>query len=168
MKESLQKNYLNGCCMGDCEICGRSSDILYIVELEGARMSVCERCSKGKSIISKIGSEHEAPTRPSAREEEPEDEIIEGYGEKIRKAREALGIPMKVFAERINEKESNLIRVENERTLPTEKLVVKLERELNIKILIKPKADAGNSKIKKGKNEPLTLGDIAFRKEPSD
>ena len=154
--------------MGDCEICGRSSDVLYVVDLEGARMSVCERCSRGKSIVSKIGSEQEAPTRTFAREEEPEEEVVEGYGEKIRKAREALGIPMKVLAERINEKESNLIRVENERTLPTEKLVLKLERELNIKLITKQKPSPGNGKIKKGRNEPLTLGDIAFRKESSD
>ena len=120
----------------DCEICGRSSDVLYVVDLEGARMSVCERCSRGKSIVSKIGLEQETPTRTFAREEEPEEEVVEGYGEKIRKAREALGIPMKVLAERINEKESNLIRVENERTLPTEKLVLKLERELNINLTI--------------------------------
>ena len=34
--------------MTECEICGRNTDDLYEIKVEGALMLVCEKCSKGK------------------------------------------------------------------------------------------------------------------------
>ncbi len=98
--------------MTECDICGRSTDDLYEVKVEGALMLVCEKCSRGKSVIHQFGRETKQTLQPtsatSGRGSEGEEEIVENYGEVIRNAREALGLPIRVLAEKINENESSL------------------------------------------------------------
>jgi putative transcription factor len=95
--------------------------------------------------------------------EEGSVEVVPGYGRRIRNARDAMGLPLKVLAERINEKESTLFRVENEKMLPNDTIVRKLEKELNIK-LTEVVAREGKSQSSR-KNEPVTLGDFLVKKK---
>ena len=147
----------------ECDICGKETNIIYVVEVEGAVMNVCAECSKGKKVIDKIDlSRQEKKVAKAKEEKEKESEIIEHYGEAIRKAREKLGLPLNVLAERINEKASTLLRIEEEKTLPTDKVVKKLEKELGIKLL-EEKKDEPTVHIKP--DEPITLWDAAEKKE---
>jgi putative transcription factor len=151
--------------MNDCEICGRPMAKVYVVEIEGAQMSVCEACAKGKNplqIIDTRKPQHQ-PQHRAAERVEGEEEMVEGYGKKLREARDRMGLPLKVLAERIAEKESTLFRVENEKMLPSQVLVKKLERELDIRLTEKSAAE--NKKHISGKNEPLTLGDTMITKK---
>lgn len=148
--------------MYDCEICGRHVNSLYVIDVEGAELSVCERCSRGKIVTDTIG-EGRKEVKARKRADEPvEDELIERYGEAIRKAREALGLPLNVLAEKINEKESTMLRVEKERMQPSMKLIAKLEKELGIKLT--RKAEIANE-THVPRSVPITLGEAAFRKE---
>jgi|GEM_PF-382554 putative transcription factor len=149
--------------MEECEICGRQTDVVYVVEIEGAEMHVCESCAKGKKIIEKIDEKPEAVHHASMSKPSEEEELVDDYGASIRKARERLGIPLKVLAERLNEKESMLLRVEEQKMLPSDSLVKKLEKELGIKLMSAPKPDTPN--IHLGKDAPITIGDAASRKE---
>jgi uncharacterized protein (TIGR00270 family) len=90
-------------------------------------------------------------------------ELVENYGEEIRKAREALSLPLKVLAERINEKESTLTRIEKQEMLPSEKTRQKLEKELGIKLL--SKASDTKTFIASKKSEPVTLWDLAKKED---
>jgi len=147
----------------ECDICGKETNIIYVVEVEGAVMNVCAECSKGKKVIDKIDlSRQEKKVAKAKEEKEKESEIIEHYGEAIRKAREKLGLPLNVLAERINEKESTLLRIEEEKTLPTDKIVKKLEKELGVKLL-EEKKEEPTVHIKP--DEPITLWDAAEKKE---
>jgi putative transcription factor len=138
-----------------CEVCGKGEGE-YIAEIEGARLHVCGRCSKlGKILYSPPTTRH-APQRQQKVEEELE--LVEGYGKRIRDARTKMGISLSVLAERINEKESFLERIEKEKTLPDERAARLLEKELGIKLLITFSAGAGETK--KGERKELTLGDI--------
>ncbi|MFP3289585.1 MAG: multiprotein-bridging factor 1 family protein [Candidatus Micrarchaeota archaeon] len=147
----------------ECDICGKETNIIYVVEVEGAVMNVCAECSKGKKVIDKIDlSKQEKKVAKANEEKEKESEIIEHYGEAIRKAREKLGLPLNVLAERINEKESTLLRIEEEKTLPTDKIIKKLEKELGVKLLEEKKEEPT---VHLKPDEPITLWDAAEKKE---
>lgn len=150
--------------METCEICGKSTEKIYLARIEEANMWVCTSCSKGKKIIKSMGlSEVEKGNAYSKKLELEEDEVVDHFGEQIKKAREKLGFPLKVLAERISEQESTLRRVEQGRGLPTETLRKKLEKELGIKLVERKLGD--NSSGSFGKKGPMTLGDMAFTKE---
>ncbi|MGA3020593.1 MAG: multiprotein bridging factor aMBF1 [Candidatus Micrarchaeales archaeon] len=154
----------------ECEICGKQSDALYEISVEGAQMLACRRCAKGGEILRTVNAEIEEKPRKSAtvekKREGGREEIIENYGETIRNAREALGLPVRVLAERISEKESTLIRIEKQKTLPNEKARKKLEKELGIK-LVSMSGEKEQFKTPK-KDEPVTIWDLAKKKDEEE
>jgi len=149
--------------LSECEVCGKQ-DATYVVLIEGARMRVCRECSSLGKIVSmpSVPPSARSPSEvPYAFREELE--LVEDYGERIRKAREKMGIPLPVLAERIAEKESSLEHVEAEKTHPSEALCRKLEKELGIALLetvTSSSAPAGRGGGSGGKGGPITLGDI--------
>ncbi len=153
--------------MPECEICGRRSDAIFEIDMDGDQLLACERCARGKKIVRTYEREKKAPVSAIRKTPEPagREEVIEGYGEAIRKARESMGLPMKVLAERISEKESALARIEKEKALPAEKTRLKLEKELGIKLT--SRASESKPFIPKKKDEAVTLWDLA-KKEQDD
>ncbi|MEM3839344.1 MAG: multiprotein-bridging factor 1 family protein [Candidatus Micrarchaeaceae archaeon] len=153
--------------MYDCDICGRPAETVYIVEIEGAKMMLCGRCAKGKAPLQVVGPEKgsEPGSRAVNKLQLEEPELVADYGSRIKSARNSLGISTKVLAERINEKESTLIRVEGQRMLPNEKLRKKLERELGIKLVSEPEAAGGRFKGGGGDPGGVSLWDAAVKKE---
>ncbi|MDE1855195.1 MAG: TIGR00270 family protein [Candidatus Micrarchaeota archaeon] len=151
--------------MPECEICGKRVDTVYEINFEGTRILVCGKDARGRDVINTFGpkSSEERSKPPEPAKAPMQEELIENYGEKIRKAREALGIPVKVLAERISEKESTLTRVEKQETLPSEKTRQKLEKELGIKLLAK--SQESKQFIASKKSEPVTLWDLANKDE---
>ncbi|MEM3554352.1 MAG: multiprotein bridging factor aMBF1, partial [Candidatus Micrarchaeaceae archaeon] len=149
--------------MESCEICGAETEKIYVIEIEGAEMRVCSECAKGKKIISAPengAAKHHGPAKAAS--DQPS-EMIEHYGEAIRKARNSLGIPLNVLAEKINEKESTLLRVEEEKMLPSVGLTKKLERELGIRLTVA--SEESSEHISGWRSQPITLGDAAIKKE---
>jgi putative transcription factor len=111
--------------MEECELCGRQTSDIYVVDVEGVELRACQRCAKGKKVLrTELESSKKAkpgkPWQQQAKPKREEDkELVENYGEAIRKARERMKLPIRVLAEMINEKEHLLARVENEETHPT-------------------------------------------------
>jgi putative transcription factor len=119
--------------MEECELCGRDMGTVHVVSLEGAELRVCAKCSAGKRIVYKENPfQQEQKTAEGKQSAKEERELVADYGQRIRKAREAQKIPVKVLAEMLNEKEHFLARVESQKTTPPDALVRKLERALNI------------------------------------
>jgi putative transcription factor len=148
--------------MLECELCGKViKGKAYVVKIDSAEVIACEECAAGKEIIRVIGGESKETKAKAKKVEEEKEEIAFDYGERIRKAREELKIPLKVLAERINEKESYLKRVEDQEVLPSEEVARKLEKELGIKLF--EKVEEKNIQAQKPKN--LSLEDIATKKE---
>jgi putative transcription factor len=149
--------------MLECELCGRKiKGKAYIVKIDNAEVLACEECAAGKEVVRVIGVESsETKPKPKKETKVEEEEIVMDYGERIRKAREQLKIPLKVLAERINEKESYLKRIEDQEVLPSEEVARKLEKELGIKLF--EKVEEKNIKTEAPKN--LSLEDIATKKE---
>lgn len=152
----------------NCEICGAEVSETYEVEIEGTTMFACKICAKGKHMTGRT----ESIVRDDRRKKEPVQvkkveeggkELVDDYGERIRKAREQLGLPMKVLAERINETETLLSRVENQKTLPNDSLVRRIERELGIKLMVKQEVEKVNQVH--DRTDKITLWDFAKKKE---
>jgi putative transcription factor len=145
--------------MEDCELCGRQTKSVYVLNIENVEMRTCVRCAEGKKVVrveSDAPREAQKPrtTRPGPQEEE---ELIDGYGAVVRSARERMKIPLPVLAEMLNEKEHQLLRVEEERTRPTIALTKKLEKVLKIK-LTEAAPEVKHVANKKGSD--ITIGDL--------
>ncbi len=86
-------------------------------------------------------------------------ELVDGYANKIRVAREKLAISHEDLGKKINEKASLLKHIETAKVAPNNQLATKLEHALKIKLMI-PIADEKVATLPKGANEGLTLGDL--------
>lgn len=131
-----------------CEVCGteiRGQPHYRIIE--GGRMTVCGRCAKFGSadwdptqVRARTRSSRRgipAPRRPRSEVEAAEYlELVEDFGQKIKKARQKMGMTVEDFAKKIGEKESVIKKLEKEELSPDIKLVRKIRNALNIEILV--------------------------------
>jgi putative transcription factor len=155
-----------------CEVCGckiHGSPIRAVIE--GAKLTVCNECSKhGKIIHEETTPKQKTVRKPFApipvKKQTPKatvdttQEIVEGYDSKIRQAREKLGISHEELGRKINEKASVLRKIETGKMTPNNALVTKLEHTLKIKLLVPISEEKVTQQIPKAANRELTLGDL--------
>ena len=136
-----------------CEICGERKAVTTI-EIDGVELRVCSNCAKlGRKVPRK-----EKVSMPRKRITEKEElDIMPDFAEKIRRAREKMGLSREELAKKINEKESLIEKIESGKRLPDLKLARKLEKFLGIRIVGKV---SGGEVVRKAL-PPATLGDIA-------
>ncbi len=147
--------------MQECELCGRGTGEVYVVSIEGAQLRVCSSCAKGKGgVLERTVRQHSVATVRRAGSEEENEQVREGFGTAIRSRREQMKLPLKVLAEMLNEKESLLLRIEQEKTQPTTALRKKLEHALGITLLSKEESNSSTRISRQGSKEP-TLGEFA-------
>jgi putative transcription factor len=149
-----------------CDICGKTP-VRAQVLVEGAKMLACGSCMRSGKIILRLDEDDGAPlARPAPVSLGSSEEIIEGYGKIIIAAREKVGLPIAVVAERIKEKESYLHAIEHERLSPTMEVARKLEKELGIKLIEKvSSAMAPSTSASSSKFQPITLADMVETKK---
>lgn len=168
--------------MVDCDICGKKG-VAFIIEVEGAKMAVCPRCAYHGKIIHSLeeGEEEAAPSKvdyTTPKQFRVEEEVVEGYGRKIRRAREAQKIvyeevneygkkerktrvmTIEELARKVNVKASWLDKIENERIEPTIEEAKKLEKALGIKLVEKVEVSATPTPKSRGGKTELTLFDL--------
>jgi putative transcription factor len=143
-------------------MCG-SEENLYKTDIEGTLLNVCRNCSKFGKIIAPVKEPiiEKRTKKIEITETEPEEEIIElvvnDFPEKIRKAREKLGLNQKDFAKKIKEKESIVHKLETGEFKPSIDAAKKLEKILHINLIEEYKEEG---KTTKTKTEELTIGDL--------
>ena len=134
---------------------------LFLTEIEGSKIEVCESCARYGNLIEKIKPKQEIESvfvkKEFSKLEMPEDVLKPNYGQLIFQARQKLGLERKKFAMKINEKESIIKRVESQQMIPDEKLQKKIENFLEIKLTEVYERKKLNEKPN---SESLTLGDI--------
>ena len=86
-----------------------------------------------------------------------EGEIVDDYGERIRKARMDRGLSQKDLAMQLKEKELLIKKIEKGDLIPEDNVRIRLERALSIRLIHVP--DEADAKKKPGKVVP-TLGDV--------
>ena len=155
-----------------CEMCGKEVPYLKTVVIEGAVLKVCEDCARfGKEISPKEAKKYvRASSAISERLEmrekrmrerdvlEDEEVLDPDFPEKIRDARMSLGMTQEELAKKINEKHSVITKIEHGELVPDENLRKKLEKALNIRLMIK--MEPVHVQKKNEQRRGLTLGDL--------
>lgn len=123
-----------------CELCGKQVFEKISADIEGSRALVCPECAGafGKEI------DVEEPARQFARKPEfkrtasqaPSEglDLKQNFGQLARQKRQQASLTVEELAKKIFEKESVLHKVENQKIVPSDALVVKLEKALQISL----------------------------------
>ncbi|MDN5357511.1 MAG: multiprotein bridging factor aMBF1 [Candidatus Methanomethylophilaceae archaeon] len=170
-----------------CEMCGKSVPFTKSVMIDGAKLEVCPECarfgddykasmssqSSGRSTGSTGGSRTVIEQRLERREKRmgTKDvyaqaktvEVVENYGKVVREAREAKGMDLDAFSKFISEKKGTIAKVEANRLVPDDKLVKKIEKALDVKLLETVLSGAGQSTGGNSSGK-MTLGDFIKKK----
>ena len=159
-----------------CEVCGRRIiGLPYRAMIEGAKMTVCNKCVKLGSIYWEAKTEPRlkkvarrlpaSPVLPPRRQPplsaSENLELIDDFGVKVRRAREKMGLSHEDFGKKISEKVSVLRKIESGKMTPDNLLVEKLQHALRIKLLVPVSEPEVPSKVRASRLASPTLGDIA-------
>lgn len=133
-----------------CEMCGKDVPQTRAVIVEGTKLNVCPGCAKfGEDYRAQTSGAPVSQTVIDQRLERRERrmkskdiyagttsvELIDDYGGAIRAAREARGMDLEQFAASIQEKKGLLAKVEANNQIPDDKLIKKIEKALDIKLM---------------------------------
>ncbi len=149
-----------------CEMCGTETGFIKTVSIDGAMLRVCDRCAK-------FGTEVKAPARPvkaqggvprpivKRKERDIYDEIqtdlADDFPKRIQRARNAMGLNQEELGKKIGERKSVIQKLEHGDMIPTNKLIGKLERFLNIKLRVPRREE---HKRAPAERRPVTIGDL--------
>ncbi|MFW9780488.1 MAG: multiprotein bridging factor aMBF1 [Candidatus Heimdallarchaeota archaeon] len=162
-----------------CEMCGAEAPVT-LVEIDHVQLHACPKCARfGKPVVPKRSPRrssqrpqsgrpadmNKTPYRQPRRPRPPEKDflhdkiLVDGYGELIQEARRTRGLGRGELAQMIKEKETLLARIETEKVLPTDRVIQKIERELEIELKteISEESTAADDLIPRS----TTLGSIA-------
>ena len=159
-------------------MCGAPVKKPVYYEVEGTIMILCDKCAKyGKRVpgpIKHISSRNKTQRnkhKPVIREI-IEWELVSNYGERIRRARERLGMSQEDLSRIIGEPLSYIKKIERQKIYPSEIVVNKLEKILGIKLkssIIETSALGNELESMRDAKESTTstkLGDIlVFRRD---
>lgn len=139
--------------LAECEVCGKPISTRRKAKIDEVIFQVCEECVKLGEEITETKPKIIVKERPIIKEDF---ELVSDFAERIKTAREKLGLTQKELANKINESESIIKRIEH--GFAETKVIRKLEKFFGIKLYQTIKEV---KIIKKGKEEKLTLGDVA-------
>jgi putative transcription factor len=154
-----------------CEMCGKPLPLVATIEVEGARMRVCQGCQRFGRVVAPpaalAGTTREQISSRLERRQtrmtekpvplESDEDLVEDFGERVRKAREKRHLSLDDVARAINEKKSLLHKIETEHFFPDLHVTKKLEAALGVRLREKVE-DVHPEKVRpKG---GLTIGDL--------
>ena len=129
-----------------CELCGSDAPRTKLVMVEGAAVNTCPKCEKfastgavktkeGKVMLPSVADRLENRERRMRHRDvltRGEKELVFDYHHRVRKGRQKMSMSQDELAKSLNEKKSIIVKIENGDIRPTDKLIVKLERALDI------------------------------------
>jgi putative transcription factor len=151
-----------------CDICGKTPVRAQIL-VEGAKLLACASCMRSGKVLHRFFDDDEGAKTVAAGGSytvmEATEEITDGFPTIVKNARERIGLPLSVVAERIREKESFLHALEGGRLTPTLEVARKLEKELGVKLVEKVSATVAASNPGSRAFTPPTLADMVDLKK---
>jgi putative transcription factor len=148
------------------------------VQIGGSILEVCNECARfGDDTPRETPSEDLPVTGPAAAPPSPrtvassaqrrprdalargEMELAEDYSKRISRARQRKGLTQEELAKQLNEKKSVISRLESGEMRPSDRLVKKLERALDIKLRERAEYQVEPAK-KRITSGGVTLGDL--------
>jgi putative transcription factor len=169
----------------ECDICGRSSYNISKYRIEGAEVLACPSCGKHGTLVEdpnktpQFNRKKEYGFNPIQKKtsqksiQKPsqyhgkrnkEKTLIEDYGRIITSARTSFGLTREELAKNLFIRETFLTKIENEKQRPSDELAKKIEKTLNISLLVEKSDDINVSQYSSDtvkKETPMTLGDFA-------
>ncbi|MEM0369659.1 MAG: multiprotein bridging factor aMBF1 [Pyrobaculum sp.] len=155
-----------------CEICGKPIEGEPIpVEVDKAVLYVCRSCAarygKKQPPMPQRRQQPQPRPRPPPTRAVYDLEIVENFGELIKKSRENLGLSREALAAMIGVKETVLRRIESGQLQPDVSLARKLEKILGIKLFTERLEDGG-TRGGAVLDRSLTLGEVAEVRDESE
>jgi putative transcription factor len=146
-----------------CEMCGNEVESTSRIRIEQSVLQLCPGCAKFGTPIDPLPTPAEeaprptrgAPTqgapRPATRRRRLEErdlyaeigelELAQDWGQRVRKAREALLWTPEELGKRLNEKKSVVLKIETGGLHPPDALVRKLEHLLKVRLRAEPEPE---------------------------
>ena len=129
-----------------CEVCGSGVANPFLIKVSGSILRTCQKCSTigiEASEMEKVGNERyilnmldKRSKRLREKEVKSENDIlISNFGALIKKGRERKKWNQKELANKISEKKSTIASIENNQYKPERRLIGKLEKILDIKLM---------------------------------
>lgn len=157
----------------ECELCGKEGNCRP-VEIDKVRMMVCPNCYKfGQGLELKSGSFKSTDTtildkirKPKEKDvyKEINKELVSNWNNLIKNAREKKGISREDLGFKIGERTVTVSKIENGDLRPSDKIIEKLEKELNITLL---ESMSSQSKMLPNSHQRgnLTIGDFVKKED---
>ncbi|WP_101297763.1 multiprotein bridging factor aMBF1 [Halegenticoccus soli] len=176
--------------MPQCEMCGAEKPSLTTTKVEGAELELCDNCkgfgtevrteSSGSSASTKYSTSSSSKSSTASQSSggasagsgstrrrrdmfDDMDEIATDYDDRIRRAREGMGLSQEDLAKQLNEKASLIRKLERGDMLPNDTIQRKLERKLDISLT--EGGDTDEAEWSGGGSTTTTLGDVVKRKD---
>jgi len=151
-----------------CELCGRNCDCKP-ADVDGVRMMLCPGCMRHGQGVKETHeptsfSQRTFPGRIKKPKEKDvyqnmDKELVTGWNEIIKNARKKKGLTREQLGFKIGERTVTIGKIENGDLRPSDKVVKKLEKELNINLIEEVKSISNiTAGSKSGRG--LTLGDF--------
>jgi putative transcription factor len=158
-----------------CELCGNNAPFLKDTVIEGTRLMVCPGCAKmgtrfreeqkeiPKSLIEERLQRRTERAKPRDIYRNMEQTLADDYPERIKSARQKMGLTREEMGRRTNEKASVIGKLENGNLHPDDALRKKIEKFLGISLLTRATTAVQTHHTQ---SKGMTLGDfIKIRKE---
>ncbi len=121
-----------------CEMCGKRTNKLYKVLIEGAILYVCEDCAKYGTIVDEEGKPvKNILSKPQREIRDIVETVVEDYYNILRRYRQEHGLTQEEMAKRIGIKYSLYKSIEEGKIVPDIKTAKKIERALGVKLITK-------------------------------
>ncbi|KYK23116.1 hypothetical protein AYK24_01500 [Thermoplasmatales archaeon SG8-52-4] len=156
-----------------CELCGRECDCRVAI-VDGVRMMLCPGCMKygtGVKSSSQVSTSSQSPVlsrikRPKVKDvyKDMDKELVSGWNELIKDARKKKGLTREQLGFKIGERTVTIAKIENGDLRPSDKVVSKLEKELNIRLVEEVSSVTPVSTGSHYSNR-LTLGDLIKKED---
>ncbi|MCL5009823.1 MAG: helix-turn-helix domain-containing protein [Candidatus Parvarchaeota archaeon] len=117
----------------NCELCGFTDDKFYRVEIEGAVMTVCSKCSSFGKIIKEV-EEHEIEKKPQKSYGFVERSLKMDYLEILNNAMNEKNMTAEKLAEEIKESPYEIKKILKGKIMPTDAIAKKIESALKVSI----------------------------------
>jgi putative transcription factor len=155
--------------MAGCDLCGKEP-LAAIVDIEGARMSVCASCSSyGKSV--KRLDQPSAPdpwtirrARPKAESPKIQAQVRPDLATVLRKARERLNATQEEFSKRLGVKLSAYHHYESGSGVPDIEIARRMERALGTHLVVGVREENPESPVAPTEAKNVTIGDLIRRR----
>ncbi|MDH7517753.1 MAG: multiprotein bridging factor aMBF1 [Candidatus Thermoplasmatota archaeon] len=150
-----------------CELCGKDYFECRLGVVDGVRMMLCPSCMKyGQGVKETAVKTPPVVQRSIGLIKKPREkdvyadmtkELVSGWNNLIKNAREKKGLSREELGFRIGERTVTIAKIENGDLRPSDSTIVKLEKELGITLLEEVKQVSTGAS---GSRHALTLGDF--------